>query len=281
MKTKLLFIFLFLIAFTKSIFSQDYIPMLNSSWNVSEANFGGTTSYIIQPGVDVVIGGATYKKFLDKTVEIYLREDIATRKVYRRINNADQMLYDFSLTNGSSITLPNGYTYTVTVNNINVVGGTRKRIHLYHFLLPNETWIEGVGSNLHPLKPYYEMPSDPHVFLSCSSINNVNVYNHGIANGQANPTDCSMLLNRYEVIDMNAKFYPNPFKTTFTISVLSNLENASLKIFNSIGQLVKENKNINGQKFIFNRDNLQSGIYFVQLSQGQKLIANTKMLIVD
>lgn len=282
MKTKLLFTALFLIAFAEDVFSQNYIPMLNSSWNITEANFGGATSYIIQPGVNETIGGLSYKKFMDKTTEVYLREDIATRKVYRRVNNIDQLLYDFSLTNGSFITLSNGYTYTVTVSTINVVGGTRKKIYLYHDFFPSETWIEGVGGTNNPMKPYYELPSDPYFYLTCSSVDNVNVYNHGIANGQPNPTDCSMLLGIDQFFRENKiKFYPNPFKSTFTISAATYLENASLKVFNSVGQLVKENKNINGKEYNFHRDNLKSGIYFAQLSQGEKIIANTKMVIVD
>lgn len=282
MKTKLLFTVLFLIAFAEGVFSQNYIPMLNSSWNIAEANFGGTTSYIIQPGVDVIIGGLSYKKFMDKTTEVYLREDVATRKVYRRVNDTDQLLYDFSLTNGSFITLPNGYTYTVTVSTINVVGGTRKKIYLYHDFFPSETWIEGVGGTQNPMKPSHELFSDPYFYLTCSSVDNVNVYNHGIANGQPNPTDCSMLLGIEQLFSTNKiMFYPNPFKSMFTISAETYLENASLKIFNSVGQLVREHKNINGQQHNFYRDNLKSGIYFAQLFQEEKLIANTKMVIVD
>lgn len=281
MKIKLLFTALLLMSFMESAFSQAYIPMLDSSWNLAIASFGGVRNSIINPGINVVIGSNTYKKFMDGSIEVFLREDNITRKVYRRVNNVDQLLYDFSLGNGSSVTLSNGYTYTVTVSTVNVNGGTRKKLSLYHVVLPNETWIEGVGSSNHPLKPYYEMPSDPYVYLTCSSQNGINIYNHGIANGQPTPTNCSMLSIGELFTSRKINFYPNPFKTVLTISTESTFENATLKIFNSIGQLVKEDKNLNGKQFTITRDNIASGIYFSQLFEAEKLLVSTKLVITD
>lgn len=268
-------------SFMESAFSQAYVPMLDSSWNLAIASFTGVRNSIINPGINVVIGSNTYKKFMDGSIEVFLREDNITRKVYRRVNNVDQLLYDFSLGNGSSVTLSNGYTYTVTVSTVNVNGGTRKKLSLYHVVLPNETWIEGVGSSNHPLKPYYEMPSDPYVYLTCSSQNGINIYNHGIANGQPTPTNCSMLSIGELFTSRKINFYPNPFKTVLTISTESTFENATLKIFNSIGQLVKEDKNLNGKQFTITRDNIASGIYFSQLFEAEKLLVSTKLIITD
>lgn len=282
MKIKLLFTAIYLITFVQNANSQAYIPMLNnSSWNIKIANFGGSQNLIINSGVDVTIGSFVYKKITDPyfSTDVYLREDIATRKVYRRINNSDQLLYDFSLQTSNFITLANGITYQATVSTVNVNGGTRKKISLYNFIAPSETWIEGVGSSQHPLKPTYELPSDPYIYLTCSAQNGISIYNHGIANG-GNATDCSML----GIISFDSQkitFSPNPFTNQLRITTEINLENPTLRIYNSIGQVVKNIEGASGQEIVLNRENLASGIYYAQLFQNGALLTTKKIIIAD
>jgi hypothetical protein len=285
MKTKLLFTLLLLTLFVKNSHAQAYIPMLDSSWIIRTSSWGGSYDRIINPGIDVVIGSYTYKKFIDPmtNAEVLLREDISTKKVYRRIGSNDQILYDFSLQLSNSITLSNGSTYTVTaITTVNVIGGTRRRISLSNGFF-SETWIEGVGNRTHPLKPSFEMPSDPSVTVYCSEQNGVNVYNFGIANGQTTPSDCSLLLGLEEIefADSKINFLPNPFTDKLTISSEINYENSTLKLFNSIGQLVKEMNNLNGQTIIIERGNLKSGIYFAQIIQNNEVLIVNKIIIKD
>lgn len=291
MKTKLLFKIIFLTFLSQKSFSQIYIPMLNNStWNIVSANFGGQQNLIINQGINTVIGSNAYKKFIDPTTnnDVFLREDIATKKVYRRVSGNDQLLYDFSLQVSNNIVLGDGNNYTVqSISNVNVLGGTRRSFNLIHFIGGfagnSETWIEGVGSSRNPLRPTYEMPSDPYIYLTCSAQNGINIYNNGIANGQPTPSDCSALLSLEEVkfLAEQINFSPNPFKTEIEITTKFNFENTSLKVFNSIGQLVKEIENINGQKIILNRENLKSGIYFAQILQNEKILKINKIIIVD
>ena len=287
MKTKLLFTLFFLTLLVEKSSSQTYIPMLNNStWNIVSASFGGAQNLPTAQSIDIVIGSFTYKKFIDPTTntDAYLREDIANRRVYRRVGGNDQLLYDFSIPNSSSITLSNGYTYSVTVSTVNINGGgTRKKLYLYNAAVPSENWIEGVGSSNNPFRPYYELPSDPYIYLTCSAQNGINIYNHGIANGQTTPTDCSILLSVEEInyVKQEVNFSPNPFKTELLISKKSNFENSTLKIFNSIGQLIKEKENIHGQNIIINRETLNSGIYFAQLIENGKIISTNKIIILD
>lgn len=285
MKPKLLFAFAFLFLVQNSK-SQTYIPMLNNvSWYITIANFGGAQNLVINPAVDVLIGSYTYKKFIDPTnnESVFLREDISTQRVYRNIEGNDQILYDFSLQVGNTILLSNGSNYNVvSITNLDVNGGTRRVINLSNGF-SNEAWIESVGSRRHPLKPTYELPSDPYIYLTCSAQNGINIYNDGIANGQPTPTDCSMLLS---VDDLNYVkkeiiLSPNPFKSELSISSKSDFENGTLKILNSIGQIVRVINNINGKNIIFKRENLNSGIYFAQLIENNKVISNNKVIIVD
>jgi hypothetical protein len=287
MKKKLFIRIIILIFTIQNALSQSYIPMLNNStWNIVSANFGGQQNLPTAPGIDVIIGSFTYKKFVDPTTntDVYLREDVVNRRVYRRVGNFDQLLYDFGLSNGSSITLSNGYTYSVTTSTVNIYGGgTRKKIYLYNAAVPGENWIEGVGSSNNPFRPYYELPSDPYIYLTCSAQNGVNIYNHGIANGQSTPTDCSTLLGIEDIIysKQEVNFSPNPFQKQLTITKITNFENSKINLYNSIGQIVKVVENINGRNIVIDRENLISGIYFAQITENGKIIAMNKIIISE
>ena len=76
-------------------------------------------------------------------------------------------------------------------------------------------------------------------------------------------------------------FLPNPFSTQTTLQTDIPLKNATLTIYNCFGQAVKEIKNISGQTAILSRDDLASGLYFVRLTEGNKIIAADKLVITD
>lgn len=292
MKTKLLITTFLLVFCFKDSYSQTYIPMLNNStYNLVSANFQGPENLTLTPGIEVVIGSHTYKKYADPTIyssDNYIREDIAAKKVYRNVAGSEQLLYDFSLQVGNTITLSDGKIYTVnSITNVNVIGGQRRMFYLIHYIgtFPgnSETWIEGVGSNRHPFKPTYEMYfSDPYIYTTCSAQNGINIYNHGIANGST-ATDCSMLLNSNDENYLSHKifFSPNPFKNELTITSEFNFENSNLKMYNSLGQLVKEVKKLNGPIATITRENLKSGIYFIQISKDEKIISSNKIIVAD
>jgi len=73
---------------------------------------------------------------------------------------------------------------------------------------------------------------------------------------------------------------PNPFSTQTTLHADIFFYNASLTVYNSVGQQVKQIKNISGQTFTFSRDNLPSGLYFLRLTEDKKIFAD-KIVIVD
>lgn len=77
------------------------------------------------------------------------------------------------------------------------------------------------------------------------------------------------------------KIYPNPFSTQTVLQTNNPLKNATLTIYSSFGQTIKQIKNINGQIFTLQRDNLQSGFYFVWLTVGSKVITIKKLVIID
>ena len=77
------------------------------------------------------------------------------------------------------------------------------------------------------------------------------------------------------------KIFPNPFSSQTTLYTDRIFNNATLTIYNSFGHVVKQIENISGQIINLDRDNLPSGLYFVQLSEENKTIAVGKLIITD
>jgi hypothetical protein len=288
MKSLLEKIFFFLVFINIDVNAQEYHPLLNNSeWIVNVADFTINQDFTIENGIDVEIDSFVYKKFVDSFTneELFLREDVLTRKVYKRINNIDVLFFDFSLQLSNTITLPSGDTYIVSsISTIIVNGGQRKKISLTNqthlFDMNNETWIEGVGNINYPLKARYEYAADPTYTLKCSFQGENNIYNQGIAMNST-PTDCNRLSISENEFNNSILYSPNPFNSELTITTTKNLSNSSLKVYNSIGQPVKKVENVYGNKVILQRENLVSGIYFVQLFENDKMISSQKIIIKD
>jgi hypothetical protein len=75
--------------------------------------------------------------------------------------------------------------------------------------------------------------------------------------------------------------YPNPFNSSSTIQLNKPVNNAELNIYNMYGQKIKTTNNISGDKIKIDRDNLPGGIYFIRLTQDNKVIATDKLIIID
>ena len=77
------------------------------------------------------------------------------------------------------------------------------------------------------------------------------------------------------------RLFPNPMLTETVLRTSFNLVNASLSIYNVLGQEVKTMQNLTGQEIIVSRDKLKSGLYFVKLVENNKTIATEKLIITD
>lgn len=75
--------------------------------------------------------------------------------------------------------------------------------------------------------------------------------------------------------------YPNPFNSKTVLQTEGSLNNAILTVYNSFGQTVKEIKNIKGTEVTLEKNNLPSGLYFVRLTQNNKIITADKLIITD
>jgi uncharacterized delta-60 repeat protein len=88
-------------------------------------------------------------------------------------------------------------------------------------------------------------------------------------------------INETDNLTIEIKIYPNPFSSSTTIQTDKILDNAILSIYNIYGQQVKQLNNLSGQTIILYRDNLSSGVYFIQLTQENKIVLTNKLVIAD
>ena len=268
----------------------------NSTWLLYDWTSHGSPSEerMIEQADDIVIGSYTYKKYIDQFPSydsysnllhtVYLREDVAERKVYKIVDGVDLLLYDFNLENGSTI-YQYGNTFTAMVDYVTVNNGNRKRITLksieeYCGERLTQVWIEGVGSNKHPFYPDYSMynvcsaSGGMVVFTKCSFQNGEHIF--------GNP-DCSSFIplgiGESDMVSDNISVAPNPFSSELSIESVITFDNASLKLFNAVGQLVREINNFSGQHITLKRENLSSGLYFMQLYEKGKLVKSSKVLV--
>jgi len=75
--------------------------------------------------------------------------------------------------------------------------------------------------------------------------------------------------------------FPNPFNKSAVVSCQKPLVNAELNIYSSFGQKIRTIKNIFGKEVKINRENLKSGLYFIQLIQDKRIIAVDKFSILN
>ena len=75
------------------------------------------------------------------------------------------------------------------------------------------------------------------------------------------------------------QIFPNPFSSQTVLQSTGVLHNASLIIEDIFGQRIKEANNLNGQRFILQREGLPCGIYFILLTEESKIIAVKKLII--
>lgn len=73
---------------------------------------------------------------------------------------------------------------------------------------------------------------------------------------------------------------PNPFSFETVLKTKNGFKNISLSIYNSFGQQVKQINNISEPTISLQRDNLPSGIYFIQLADENNVITTEKLIRV-
>jgi hypothetical protein len=94
-------------------------------------------------------------------------------------------------------------------------------------------------------------------------------------------SDLSSNIKVISQVKSNLKIFPNPFHDVTTIKTTIPLNNATLTLYNTFGQLVKQINNISGQTYSLLRDNMPIGLYFLRLTENNKTLMNEKIVITD
>lgn len=102
-------------------------------------------------------------------------------------------------------------------------------------------------------------------------------YGFGLATSNDNFLLTNDITNSTEIFNI----YPNPLFSSTTLKANKFLKNATLTVYNCFGQIVTELKNISGHTITLSRDNLPSGIFFIQLTEDNRIITMQKIIITD
>jgi uncharacterized delta-60 repeat protein len=118
--------------------------------------------------------------------------------------------------------------------------------------------------------------SDGKIVLAGTSYNGTDV-DFAVARYDVNSTGISTIVGKGSEINIS----PNPFSTLSTLQSEVFLNDATLTVYNSLGQIVKQIKSITGQTVTLSRDNLPSGLYFIRLTEENKIFIAEKLVIKD
>lgn len=75
--------------------------------------------------------------------------------------------------------------------------------------------------------------------------------------------------------------FPNPFSSSVSLQITEPLTNATLCMYDVNNRVVRQIHHISGNTVLLQRDHLQSGLYFIRLTEGNKLSATYKLIIID
>lgn len=287
-----------MLSFQLSIYSQSYIPLPNTNaiWTISTLAQGATKG-LYKYGMygDTIINNVTYKKIYENfdynfniSNSIYrgaIRE--FAKKVYK-VNpwtNTEGLLYDFNLNVGDtarSIT-PYGNIYKQKVIGINYITYNGV-IHKKWLFQTGEYWLEGIGSSFSLLYTLL-VPNDFCQSLICLSVDGIIQYEN--TNPECTtplPYDCEGVLNPVPVnehsIETNKNIiFPNPFSNSAVLKTSIELNDATLKVFDILGQEVLVKNHLNGNEININKGCLNNGNYYYHITQNGNLISKGKFII--
>lgn len=194
------------------------------------------------------------------------RQDTLNKQVYMHVNSGDYLAYDFNLNVGDTLApgfLLSETNYVESIDSILIGTQYHKRFWLSSLVQPAINYaslIEGIGPSIGAFQfmlPAFESGSD----LYCVLINNQPVW----SNPQFPNMQCSLLaMDENQNKELEFTINPNPLTGCGVITVDEGYKNASLNIYNAIGQQVRTLQMID-QTATIRKDGLSKGIYFMHV----------------
>lgn len=308
---KKLILFFILLQFNFKLFSQANVyhlfPDTTAVWSIDEYNVINHNKTNKRFGIkgDTIINSIVYKKIVSvwnwdtslvtswSSYYAAIREQ--DKKIYAIIGNgSEHLLYDFNLLVGDtmkfnySIMTSSSVNFSRVVTNIDSFllqdGSYRKRFIMEPALgtMLKDTILEGIGSVFWQglFNPFVDERctcGDDYTFTCYKELNTV-LY---LQNSFCKYCFCGLNVGiSNSEISSGVLAFPNPFSSETKIEFNGVLADATLILYNSLCQQIKEIKHISGKTITINRENLPTGVYYVQLKQNdQNIIANQLIII--
>jgi hypothetical protein len=162
-----------------------------------------------------------------------------------------------------------GNTYSGALTNLKI--GVSDNDSTFGNLL--HTAIPDANSWKHIVFDFIASQSDK--FITVTNISGIDAWN------QIDNFTISYVTGISESAPEEINIYPNPFTSSTIMQTSKILKDATITVYNLSGQQVKQINNISEQTITLTRDNLPSGLYFVQLTQHNKVITRAKLVIID
>jgi hypothetical protein len=93
--------------------------------------------------------------------------------------------------------------------------------------------------------------------------------------------NCPNSINEASTSSSGITISPNPLYSQAILNWDAYLTDATLIVYNLQGQIVKQIDHISGKSILFAREELLSGLYFMQVSEGRKILTTGKIVISD
>lgn len=281
-KTNFIYILLLLLMMAGKTQAQEYLPMVQEGNEWHTLYWGMSPlykyNYVFSCSGDTLVEDVRYSKLI-RTLDggepylfTLLREEDG--KVWARyfLNNPEEfLLYDFTAHVGDNLVVGDfGTNYVVDSISTEHIGGLdRKKLWLVtNDYLGNpqvrETWIEGIGSNLGmPWSGWGVGVYDFYSRLLCFHQDGELVWQ--------NPQFDGCTYTAVEEIQGNetVSFYPNPTNGIVNVEGHDIIE---VKVYNALGQLVKETKDD-----VLDLSDQEAGIYIIKVITPSETI--TKQII--
>jgi hypothetical protein len=295
-KTTIIFLLITILANVKG---QNYTPFPTDStiWSVS--------NYKFSINGDTLINSKLYQKFYIQSDTTYFSFDIQSANYFASIREENKqlffipkdstneyLLYDFSKNIGDTVrhysmdflqSVDSDLSIIQSTDSIQIDNQYRKRFKIKKtstLPLPEEYWIEGIGSTIGLFFPGYNnhnMVDIPIHELLCVERKNIIIYQTILRCFHLPSSDVKEIGKTFGI---RLSIKPNPFTYESLISINGNIEKNetySLSLFDLTGKLVK-NINFNENITLY-RDNLECGVYYLVLKSSKYSISKKIVIL--
>ncbi len=259
----------------------------NKIWSeVDCMNFGPCETHFYKFQGDTVLEANSYKKLYTSSDSLQsswyiigaMREDSA-HKVFFSDLTEEYLLYDFSLNKGETLYANfRGCQFEMTLDLLDSIvlldGEIRKRYNFSSWT--TDTWIEGIGSINGLVNVGLQMcTADVYTQLNCFTENDSLKFQ----NSYFSSCYISTVGLTKDISIENIALSPNPFTTAAILKVPFYLTNCKLSIYSVSGKLLRTYPNLSGKEFLIERNDLNPGLYFLQLTESNNTKRICKMII--